>query len=350
MGEMMPAAIPLQGHSAPETELAVSHPFALYACYGLRLKTDVPVPLTPISMPAAAGWDWEAHVAPVGQPAPEPDGRAVAGLPCTCPEHGGRMVTLVYRGPGGAWFWHEKVGTFHVHPDCRHVDVYPERGGDVCALALTLIGQVAVFVLHQLGRPSLHAGAVVQDGEAIVFLGLPGQGKSTLTSFFLQRGAELLTDDVLPLRNDPAAGIVGIPSLPSMKVWPQTADHALRLDHSLPVVARGVEKRLYTLEGRHRFASEPARIGAIYLLRRYDPKVTKDATITVQELGSQEGLKVLLMQTSNRAYLRPAENASLVPIYARLLSQSPVRLLSYPTGFAYQDEVRGQILRDVTAP
>jgi len=104
---------------------------------------------------------------------------------------------LVHRGPGGAWIWQRGTATFHIAPDARRVRVYPEGEADERAIGLGLAGPVLLYIVHKLGRPSLHAGAVVTEHGAVGFLGQQGQGKSTITASFLRHGAALLTDDAL---------------------------------------------------------------------------------------------------------------------------------------------------------
>jgi hypothetical protein len=282
--------------------------------------------------------------ASLGQPIP--DGRLVAGLRCDGACHRGRLAAQVHRGPGGTWFWHDGVGTSHVHPDARRVDVYPMPGVDARMPALVLLGPVAALVLHQLGYPSLHASAAQIGGGVVVFLGPPGQGKSTMAALLLRRGATLISDDVLPLC---ALGdaLYAVPSVPMMKLAPDAVAPALNLAEPLPTVSANHHKRLLRLGGQYPFAATPIRIDAIYLLERYDPLASGRTNVTVRPLTGREGLGALLAHTSNRALLEPSENAVLLPLYARLLAQARIGVLSYPHGFEHQDSVYRSILAEL---
>ena len=62
----------------------------------------------------------------------------------------------------------------------------------------------ARLLLAQLsGAIGLHASAVDVGGQAIVFVGRSGQGKSTLAAAFVARGAKLLADDAVLLSPAP---------------------------------------------------------------------------------------------------------------------------------------------------
>ena len=315
-----------------------------YSMYGHVIRSTVPLPLPPErgiteELPA-----WVFNRPQPGQMAPAPDGPIVAQQRC---EHGTVNVTLS-RGPGGAWFWHRSIATCHVSPDARRVDVYPEPGVEDSVLGLLLTGHIATFVLNQLGYPSLHASAVLTKHGAAAFLGPKGRGKSTMAASFLRRGATLLTDDTLPLRST-ADGVLGMPGVPVMKLWPQAAKETLADAEDLPHLSTRIEKRLLALTGRFTFAEASVPLRGIYVLDRYDPLVAGDTACRIRMLGGQERLTALIAQTSGGSFLQPMEVARLLPLYARLAIQAPVRVLSYPAGFARQEAVHAAILADLEA-
>ncbi len=314
-----------------------------YAMFGLRVYSEVPLPVPAIhggerSRPACV-----IRRAPPGQVPPVPDGPVVASTPCRA--HG--VDQVVHRGPGGAWIWHRAVGTCHVHPLAHRVDVYPELGADDRVVGLLLASQVAVYVLHQLGYPTLHASAVTTPQGAVAFLGPKGQGKSTMAATFLRRGSQLLTDDVLPLhvRGD---AIYAVPALPIMKLWRQAAERTLGVTGELESLVPNYDKKLLSLGGRLAFAQAPARLHAFYLLERRGP-ATDGPGIAIRPLSRREALSTLLAQVSFGAFLHPAEAGQLLPVYARLTVQAPVQVLSYPSSFEHQEVVHRALLADLEA-
>ncbi len=314
--------------------------------YGLRVRSDVRLPLAPVSPMDGGSPAWAFRRLSPGRPAPAPDGPPIAETRCDGPCHGGRVVARVHRGPGGAWFWLDAVGTCHVLPDIRRVDVYPKAGADEHVLGLLLAGHVSVFLLHQIGYPTLHASAVVTEQGTAAFFGPKGRGKSTMAACFLDRGAALLTDDVLPLRTVDGS-VHGAPGLALMKVWAATAEHVLKLSEELPNLMVGIEKKLLIVDGRYPLATAPMPLRALYVIDRYDPEVAGRTEVTTRTLTPREGLAVLLAQISYGAFLQPTEVARFLPMYARLLAQTPIRVLSYPHGFAHQDAVCARVMADL---
>lgn len=317
-----------------------------YTLYGLRVRSDLrlPMPHKPCDARSAPGLNFT--LAAPRDVAPTPRGKLAVEARCHCQQHAGAVVTRVYRGEGEAWLWHADGGLFNVVPARREVVIHPADDIDERARALALMGQVAIFALHQFGYPTLHASAVVTPRGAVAFLGPHGGGKSTMAAAFLRRGAMLLTDDALPLHSL-SDGICGGQGVPLMKVWHATADGTLGLDEELPDLLDGSAKKLLTLDGRYPFAPQPALLRAIYLLARYDPATAGHADVTIRRLGGRGGLAALLEHSYLRNLLPPTEVARLIPLYTRLLKQAPPRVLAYPNGFEHQEAVHQAIMADM---
>ncbi len=213
-------------------------------------------------------------------------------------------------------------------------------------LALVLLGQVSIFALQRLGCPTLHASAVFVPSGGCAFLGRKGQGKSTLSSSFLSRGVGLLTDDALPLRVQNQQ-VCGGPSVPIMKLWKQTAECTLGLSEELPSLFDAYPKKLLSISGRYQFADSPVPIRAVYALDRYDPAATGRRDIVIRRANQREGVLMLLEHTALRPFLQTRDVADLLPMYARLVMQSPVRMLRYPSGFEYQQAVYERVMADL---
>jgi hypothetical protein len=333
------------GSNRPSDDRAGSVDRFDYQLYGLRVCTDLRLPFASIEVRDDAA-DVVVEQAPLGRMPPEPDGPLVASTPCNV--HGVDM--RAHRGPGGAWIWHRAIGLFYISPGERRVDIYPEADADQRVIGLLLAGQIAVFVLHQRGVPTLHASAVVTKHGAAAFLGPRGQGKSTMAASFLRRGATLLTDDVLPLSCRDGS-VYGSPGLPLMKLWPEAAECTLSLTQQLPTMMAGYEKRLLALDGRpfaqFALAKHAVPVRGLYVLERYDPAVVGDTDVTIHRVPGPEGVAALLQHISAGAFLRPDEIGRFLPLYARAVAQASVCVLRYPSGFEYQEMVCERILDDL---
>ncbi|HLH72553.1 MAG TPA: hypothetical protein VKX96_04655 [Chloroflexota bacterium] len=257
------------------------------------------------------------------------------------------VEVTAYRDATGLWWHSEAIGAFHVSPDARSVTVWPDARADEGALGVVLTAPIAAFVLYHLNLPALHASAVATEGGAMAFLGSAGRGKSTMAAAFVRRGVPLLADDLLPLEEQPD-GVYGQPGLPSMKVWEQTAEHTLGLQpDSLPSLAASMPKKLLSLDGQPTLTREPSRLQRIYLLDRYDPVGTGRETIEIIPLDRRDSLTTILGQISCAPFLRAIDYARYLSLFARLVAQTPVQVLRYPSGFDHQKTVCARLLEDL---
>ena len=97
-------------------------------------------------------------------------------------------------------FWKE-VGTFLVRSG-NEIIVEPAPGVEERVLRLFILGTALAVMLHQRGLLVLHASAVALDDGAVVFLGGPGWGKSTMAAAMYARDYGVVADDVVAVDLD----------------------------------------------------------------------------------------------------------------------------------------------------
>ena len=131
---------------------------------------------------------------------------------------------------------------------------------DIRTFAVTSgLGALAI----QRGGLVLHGTALERDGEAILLLGHPVAGKSTLAWCLLQDGWRLLSSELVAVSPD---GLV-LPGIHQLKLWHDAAV-ALELNWSqLPPVRKGL-KRYALLAQDLDCMSQPTPLRLIYALNR----------------------------------------------------------------------------------
>lgn len=154
------------------------------------------------------------------------------------------------------------AGRFRVLGDSR-IDVEPEPSADEQTVGLYITGFVLAFLLRRHPFLTMHGSAVAGlQGEALVFLGERGSGKSTTAAALTQLGYKVLCDDVVPV----ASGSVVFPGIPFPKLLPDAYEHligdsALALD-----LFDGIDKYQVELAAGH----APAALRAIFILEPAD--------------------------------------------------------------------------------
>ena len=88
---------------------------------------------------------------------------------------------------------------FLVNADGSKVVCEPGPGCDEGILAVLLVGTVTALLLCLRGYAVLHGSAVTWAGQTVLFAGHSGSGKTTLAALCCAAGAQLVTDDVVPL-------------------------------------------------------------------------------------------------------------------------------------------------------
>ena len=146
---------------------------------------------------------------------------------------------------------------------------------DIRTFAVTSgLGALAI----QRGALVLHGTALERDGEAIILLGHPAAGKSTLAWCLLQDGWRLLSSELVAVGND---GMVQ-PGMHQLKLW---HDAAVALDLNwtrLPPVRKGL-KRYALLAKDLTCMPQPTPLRLIYILNRANEEM-------VEENDTEEGV------------------------------------------------------------
>jgi hypothetical protein len=164
--------------------------------------------------------------------------------------------TKIYRAGSQALFGSSPAKYFLVWPNLVAFQItdsriYYQTLGNIPAglLRIFILSEALGILLHLRGYFMLHASAVQHQGQATVFLGTPGAGKSTTIAAFAKEGFHVLSDDLVAIA--PTQPPTVLPSLPEIKIWKSTA---LGLGISPAVLCpawEGKEKYIMALKDAH---------------------------------------------------------------------------------------------------
>jgi hypothetical protein len=130
---------------------------------------------------------------------------------------------------------------------------------------LFLLAPVVGALLHQRRVIPLHAGGVVIEGEAVLFSGHSGAGKSTTTAAFKEKGYQLMADDVAVIHNNEMGSPIVEPGVPFVKLWKESFEV---LEKEVPTEGRireKIEKYFVPIED---IAPSALPIKRIYILEK----------------------------------------------------------------------------------
>lgn len=209
-----------------------------------------------------------------------------------------------------------------------------------------LRGPILGLVLRLRGITSLHASGFSIQGQAIAIMGPGGSGKSTLAAVFGRRGYPVLTDDILALRDEIDSFRVQ-PGYPNLLLWPESVNALYGSKEALPYITPGWEKRyLDTIAEGHAFAREPLPLAAIYVLGERSPN--PEAPV-IEALQGSNSLMALLLNTYGLYLTDRSMRARDFELLGRVAAYVPIRRV---TPHAEASRVAGlcdRILEDAAA-
>ena len=172
---------------------------------------------------------------------------------------------------------------------------------DIRTFAVTSgLGALAI----QRGALVLHGTALERDGEAILLLGHPAAGKSTLAWCLLQDGWRLLSSELVAVSPD---GLVQ-PGMHQLKLWHDAA-MALELNWAqLPPVRKGL-KRYALLAEDLTCMPQPTPLRLVYALNRAKEE-------SVKEDDTDEGVEI------EKVSIKASRNFSQTNALIRLRNQA----------------------------
>jgi len=229
----------------------------------------------------------------------------------------------VFRLLDGQYFWFRYADNTEFLVDQSATNIWAAWPRELTPedTATYLLGPVMGFVLLLRGRVSLHASAVVLDGNAIALTGPAGAGKSTTAAAFAEMGHPVLAEDVVTL-DDRGDSFFIQPAYPCIRLWPASVE-ALYGPNDLPRLTPNWDKRYLDLtQERYDFQKHPLALSAIYLLG--ERSSDKDAPL-VRELTQSEALMSLVSNTYTTYLMDKPMRAREFELFNRMLRIVPVR-------------------------
>jgi hypothetical protein len=243
-----------------------------------------------------------------------------------------------------------EVGAFYIWPEkiLFHTDSQANSLTNRAHLEIHFLGTVFSFWLERQGLVALHASAIVlPQGGTAGFLATSQGGKSSLAASFLQRGGQLLTDDILPV-DWADSRPMGRPGYAQMRLWPDQAEYFLgRIDHLERVHPSTTKCRVpIAMDSWGQFCTQSQPLTCLYLPERRDSTVW-DTAIDISPVALPEAVIELIRQSFAAPILRAM---GILPDrllkLSHLVQQVPVRRLKYPNGMAYLSDVCQAIQED----
>jgi hypothetical protein len=175
-----------------------------YNSYGLTIRSELPLPELVVHEGPEGEADVDIRFGAVG----------MEGL-----EDSTQLGPFLWAGPEFLTLEVPRVARFVVRGG-REIVIDPAPGIDEDSIRVFLLGSAFGAMLFQRGFLVMHGNAVRIGDQCMLCVGPSGAGKSTLAAGFMQRGHEILADDVVPVDGECRA----VPGFPRIKLWRDVVD------------------------------------------------------------------------------------------------------------------------------
>jgi len=272
----------------------------------------------PIAVP-----DWTICVMPESSPGPRPE-----------PQH------IWYQEPGHRpWLRFALIdGTYHlslpevadvlVSESRREMHCYPVAGAVPDLVMVAIQNQILPLAIG-LSAWVVHASAVADRDETVLFVGVGGSGKSTLAAYMHRRGWRLLADDATILR-PPWNAPVPAPLGAAIRLCEDSLEAVMSLSpRDVPRLSPRSGKYVVPFDSAPQ-TPVPA-VGRIYLLDDTEESVREDARS--EPIGAVDATLYLLQCTF---LLKVNDATALRGLFERItdiVARVPIRRLRVPNRY-----------------
>ena len=234
------------------------------------------------------------------------------------------------RFPNMAEFWIDAVA--------QNIVAQAKAEATSDTLAHLFIDQVMPRFLSTRGHTALHASGAVVAGQAALFVGQSGWGKSTLASEFHFSGHPGISDDVIFIEKTRRV-FHAVPSYPGFRLWPHIANRYETSVKLAPVAHYYSKQRLITKADVH-----SASIGCGFLI------VPPDEASDSIEIEPVDPMKAFWSLTEQSFRWMPSDRAQIqreFTLFSDLAETVPFFSLSYPRQLPLLPGVRQRIVDHV---
>lgn len=262
--------------------MIVTEQMAVYKAFGLTISSDIPLP------------ELQGQQCPnVGQ---ADISIQTADLSHLWARMEGEEKRLVVRD-NIVLFNLPDIGTFCIE-DGDTIQVSPANGSDPNQIRLYILGTCIGVILLQRKILPLHGSAIAIHGKAYAVVGESGAGKSTLATVLLNRGYQLLSDDVIPVMFTEDHMPLAMPSYPRQKLWEESiCQLGMKSADYQPLFERETK---FSIPADSRFYANPLPLAGIFELVK-----TQDNQLGFQQILGIERISVLHRHTYRKSVLAP---------------------------------------------
>lgn len=221
----------------------------------------------------------------------------------------------------------------------RHITYQRKKGCDEMSLCTYILGWGLSMLALQRGELAIHCSAVSKDGDAVLICGESGCGKSTMTTLLLNRGYQLMADDMALAEYRGDQGVWAKPAFPYQKLC---RDAALRSGFPMDeMIYIDEEKDKFLVPCKDIFDDAPRKVKAMIILR-----LTGSGSVQTQQLRGMDTFYACANNLFLRHLLKEKKYSPFIGEKClKMASGIPMYVIGRPVGKDSLSEVSKQILQ-----
>lgn len=189
----------------------------------------------------------------------------------------------------------QAVGIFLVQKG-REILYSPLADADEDLIRLYLLGTCMGAILMQRRVLPLHGSAIAIDGKAYAIIGDSGAGKSTLASSLLNKGYQLISDDVIPVTLNEEKLPLITPAYPQQKLWLESLNEFGMDANGYKQIFNRETK--YAVPVKNQFVSQKLQLSGVFELVKSDT-----AEIILNPIHKLNSLQTLFKHTYRNFFI-----------------------------------------------
>ena len=312
-----------------------------YRVCGLRVSSTIPFP----ELPALAGADADVQPDIEFEMGEDFFARGSAQVVMTTEEPDGTNWLTCTRSREGYRLRFSALADFLVDRSGRRVTCAAPPQTPAETIRHLFLDQVIPPLLNLRGREALHAAAIGIAGGACAFIGMSGQGKSTLASAFHLIGHPILCDDCLVLKDDTDSVLVE-PAYPGLRLWDDSRAALFGNERSTLPVSHYNDKRRILTNGSGSEHGESFALRRIYSLLRAQPGGPAPQPM-IEPLSIRDALMELISYAFRLDLTDQAMILRQMQVLEHVARKVPVMRLRLPDDLDALPAARELILQDL---
>lgn len=315
-------------------ELALSKSFRIFCVCGFNITSNFPLDPWLSTIVGPAHLEIEGYETHGKLFIPESSPIVESGLPAK-----------IFRTLDGLYFYIPNLAGFLISQ--KKIQVQIIQGSNLVIVITHLLSTALSLWMEQQGIRVLHSAAFVYREKTVLFMADSTIGKSTLTASFLQIGAKLLSDDIVPIAETPK-GFFAKPGYPAIRISNKQKEYFIPDQKIKTYQFPGFGKLLLPINNENwgEFCNEPKKIDRVYLLDRVSN--SSAAKISLVALTKPESLLAFIRYSFTTRSPTPLGTATQrMAFFGRLVEQVNVTQLTYPSGYEYLPGIVDAIRQDL---